>query len=266
MPRSSISPAKLPPGYVRTSPPAAPREAAGQLRENPRASSARGSASGDGVGEAFEEVLLISAGSVIAKAGPPVAAAIRSPRRLPARRSSAPGQAAPPARRRAMLTHRLESGIHASMAGRPRRWSLPSIIAAAMAGWSSVTCTSAQRLPRWRCSRLKYWPTRWIAGAMSSETAMLARTGSRPHETLARIARGAERGHDGGNHDRDGDERTNADSPPPSAPGRAGPFRLFAHRKASPPVTGSVHRLRPTRLCPSRDRFADLPGFCTRYS
>ncbi len=95
---------------------------------------------------------------------------------------------APTGRLRASSIHRLESGIHASMAGRPCSDSLPSTIAAAAAGWSSVTWTSAHRPSIWRCSRLKYLATCWMAGPMSSEAAILTSTGCRPHVVLARIA------------------------------------------------------------------------------
>src|ERR1022692_4386173 len=95
---------------------------------------------------------------------------------------------APTGKLRATSVHRLESGIHAPMAGSPCGGSLPSTIAAAAAGCSAVTWTSAQRPPTWRCSRLKYCATRWTAGAMSSEAATLTRARFRAHETLARIA------------------------------------------------------------------------------
>src|SRR5205823_5992357 len=64
-----------------------------------------------------------------------------------------------------------ESGIHAFIAG----CDFPAAsFAATVAAGTVCTATAAQRPSTWRCWLLKYVASRWIAGAISAETATCA--------------------------------------------------------------------------------------------
>src|SRR5262249_29835460 len=66
---------------------------------------------------------------------------------------------APSGNVRATSTHRLESGIHASTAGRPALEACPSTSDATAAGDSWLTCTSTHRPAAWWASWLNTRPT-----------------------------------------------------------------------------------------------------------
>ena len=83
---------------------------------------------------------------------------------------------APWGKLRATSTQRLESGIQASGAA-PLRVACPSICPATVAAGDAAIWTSTHRPLAACCWRLKLWATRPTAGARSSVTATLSRTG-----------------------------------------------------------------------------------------